>query len=634
MQIYANVVKVAWLSPSDRALGIGSKAMRRPINVAAMLSAVALGLSAPTVPARAEPTEVTARGPADEVIYFVLPDRFANADPRNDRGGLRGERLRTGFDPTDAGYYHGGDLAGLTARLDYIQGLGATAVWLSPVYRNKTVQGPPGQESAGYHGYWITDFTDIDPHVGTRAQFRAFVDAAHARKMRVYMDIITNHTADVIQYRGCPAQACPYRSRADYPYQRRGGPNGPAINPGFAGDAAARQTAENFARLTDPSFAYDIFAPPAERSVKRPAWLNDPIYYHNRGYSTFRGESSQLGDFAGLDDLFTEHPRVVQGFIELYGSWIDEYGIDGFRIDTAKHVNPEFWQAFAPAMMERARARGIPHFHIFGEVYDPDPGHLARFTHVDRFPSVLDFAFQSAAFDSIARSGPTERLATLFESDALYEGGPASARALPTFLSNHDMGRFAHFVLRENPGVSDEELLNRTQLGYALMMFARGAPVIYYGDEQGFTGDGGDRDAREDMFESRVATYNDNRLVGTTATTAQSNFDTTHPLYRAIARMAATRAEIPALRRGAQVTRAAADTPGLFAFSRLLDGVEVLVAINTSRARLHAQVEIDTRSANWRSLHGACATAALAPASYEVDLAPLDYLVCISDRRA
>src|SRR6202008_3051283 len=100
-----------------------------------------------------------ARLPEDEVIYFVLPDRFENGDPSNDRGGLTGDRLTTGFDPTAKGFYHGGDLKGLASRLDYIQGLGATALWVAPVFKNKAVQGPKGQESAGYHGYWITDFT-------------------------------------------------------------------------------------------------------------------------------------------------------------------------------------------------------------------------------------------------------------------------------------------------------------------------------------------------------------------------------------------------------------------------------------------------------------------------------------------
>src|SRR5512142_3100917 len=178
-----------------------------------------------------------ARLPEDEVIYFLLPDRFENGDPSNDRGGLTGDRLQTGFDPTDKGFYHGGDLKGVTRRLDYIKGLGATAVWLAPIFKNKAVQGPAGHESAAYHGYWITDFTRVDPHLGTDADFKALVDAAHARGMKVYMDIVVNHTADVIQFAECKSAIdCPYRSVADYPYQRRGGPEGKPINPGFTGE--------------------------------------------------------------------------------------------------------------------------------------------------------------------------------------------------------------------------------------------------------------------------------------------------------------------------------------------------------------------------------------------------------------
>ncbi|PTQ07415.1 alpha-amylase [Sphingomonas oleivorans] len=565
----------------------------------------------------------------DELIYFVLPDRFENGDAANDRGGLKGDRLRTGFDPAAKGFYHGGDLKGLTARLDYIQGLGATAIWLGPIYKNKPVQGPPGQESAGYHGYWITDFTDVDPHFGTRADLKAFVDAAHARGVKVYLDIITNHTADVIRYRECPTSACAYRSLADYPYSTRGGVKGPGINAGFAGDDKARQTAANFARLTQPDYAYAPYVPAAEAKVKKPEWLNDPIWYHNRGDTSFKGESSTYGDFSGLDDLFTENPRVMQGFIDIYGKWIDDFGIDGFRIDTARHVNPEFWQAFVPAMIERAKARGIPNFHIFGEVADPDPATLARFTRVDRYPAVLDFGFQSAVTEVLAGKAGTDRLAELFQVDALYEGGPVSAVQLPTFLGNHDMGRFAHLLRAAAPSLSNEDLFKRVTLGHAMLIFARGAPVIYYGDEQGFTGDGGDQDAREDMFASKVASYNDNKLIGTDKTTATASFDPAAPLYRAISTMAAIRAADPALRRGEQIVRNYDEGQGLFAFSRqLADGTETLVVLNTSTKPVSGQIQVDAASRSWRSLHGSCAPAASARGSYAVSLAPLDYLVC------
>ena len=136
-----------------------------------------------------------------EQFYFVMADRFANGTTANDRGGLSDDRLVSGFDPASRGFYHGGDLQGLRERLDYIKGLGTTAVWLTPSFKNRPVQGTGENVSAGYHGYWITDFEQIDPHLGTNAELTRLIDAAHARGMKVFFDIITNHTADVIDYR-------------------------------------------------------------------------------------------------------------------------------------------------------------------------------------------------------------------------------------------------------------------------------------------------------------------------------------------------------------------------------------------------------------------------------------------------
>ena len=595
----------------------------------ALITAAAFGASF----ARAEAPVQAAylnRPPQDEVIYFVLPDRFANGDAANDRGGLAGDRLKTGFDPADRGFYHGGDLVGLTRKLDYIQGLGATAVWLGPIFTNKVVQGPAGQESAAYHGYWITDFTDVDPHFGTKAQFKAFVDAAHARGIKVYLDIVANHTADVIQYRGCPDRGCDYRAKADYPFTRQGGVTGAAINDGFLGDQAERQTTENFARLTRSDFAYAPFVPAAEATVKKPAWLNDPIWYHNRGDSRFVGESSLYGDFSGLDDLATEHPRVVQGFIDIYGQWIDDFGIDGYRIDTARHVNPEFWRAFVPAMRARAKARGIPNFHIFGEVAETEPGILAKFTRVDGYPAVLDFAFQTRVTDVVnGKAGPAI-LAQLFAQDALYEGGAEAALQLPTFLGNHDMGRIARFVRLARPGASDDEITRRVILAHAFLMFTRGVPVLYYGDEQGMVGDDGDKGARQDMFATKVPAYAADRLVDG-ASGAGDHFRTDRALYKTISAMTRLRAAEPALRRGRQIVRAADEKPGLFAVSRMTEAGEVLVAFNTGATPIAAQVEVDATSRSWRAAHGSCAPAAAAPGSYRVEIAPLDYMICVSE---
>ena len=567
-----------------------------------------------------------ARLPEDEVIYFLLPDRFENGDPSNDRGGIAGDRLATGFDPTSKGFFHGGDLKGVQQRLGYIQGLGATAVWVAPVFQNKAVQGAPGQESAGYHGYWITDFTRVDSHLGTNADFKALVDAVHARGMKFYMDIVVNHTADVIQLEGCKSGVeCPYRSIADYPYQRRGGINGAPINPGFDGT--------NFDRLKDPTYAYPVSVPAAEKDIKRPAWLNDPIYYHNRGNSTFRGESSTMGDFFGLDDVYTEHPRVIAGMIDIYCRWITDFGVDGFRIDTAQHVNPEFWQKFVSAMEKCARAKGIPNFHIFGEVAtgDMDPAHTAVNTRLDKLPSVLDFAFGRAVIDTVGGKAGTDELAKLFRADPLYERGAAGARQLPTFLGNHDAGRFPALLqmFGLKPG-SDDELLKRDMLGHAMLLTLRGVPTIYSGDEQGFVGKGGDQDARQDLFASQVKTYNEDKLLGTSATTAQANFNPDHPMYREIAQLARIRTSHRALTRGRQVIRYAQDKPGLFAASRFdpASGREMLLLFNTSDAPLRQNVRVETRSREFEVLYGICPLNASAPGTVDIELPALGFAVC------
>ena len=583
------------------------------------------------VAAASAPTGYRARPPEDEVIYFVLPDRFENGDRSNDRGGLSGDRLATGYDPTSKGFYHGGDLKGLIKRLDYIQGLGATAVWVGPVFKNKVVQGPKGQESAGYHGYWITDFTKVDPHFGTNAEFEALVDAVHARGMKFYMDIVVNHTADVLYFAECEGRsACPYRSIADYPYQRRGGVDGAPINHGFTGERDGSPA--NFARLKNPNYAYTVKVSPFERDIKRPAWLNNPIYYHNRGDSTFRGESSTMGDFVGLDDVFTENPRVIQGMIDIYGAWIDKYGVDGFRIDTAQHVNPEFWQKFVPAMLARAKARGIPHFHIFGEVSTDgiDPAHTAENTRVDKLPSVLDFSFAYAVFEVVAQNHGTDELTKLFRADPLYEGGAAGALLLPTFISNHDAGRVGMFVRDFNKQASRDELLKRDMLAHAMLLTLRGVPTIYSGDEQGFTGHSNDQGARQDMFASKVASYNDDWLLGTSSTTARANFNPAHPLYREIAELARIRTSHKALTRGLQLVRYSQDKPGLFAISRLEPGTgrEMLLLFNTSTSSIKQNIRVETRSIRFETLAGSCPAVASAPGSVAIELPPLGYAVC------
>jgi alpha-amylase len=530
-----------------------------------------------------------------ESFYFVMADRFENGRTDNDLGGLPADRLVSGFDPTAKGFYHGGDLAGIRQRLAYIRGLGTSAIWLTPSFKNKAVQLEDGP-SAGYHGYWITDFTQIDPHLGTNAELAALVDEAHAMGMKVFFDIITNHTADVIDYR--EGHRPPYVSKDQEPYRTASG--APFDDRDYAGTGG-------FPPL-DPeaSFPYTPFNPP-DAPVKVPAWLNDVTLYHNRGNTTFVGENSLYGDFFGLDDLFTEHPRVVQGMTDIYEAWIRDFGIDGFRIDTMKHVNDEFWQRFGPDVLAYARQHGKRQFFMFGEVFDTTKAFTSHFPTHDRVQAVLDFPFQQAAQNFAANSHPTDELRDFFAGDDWYTDADSNVYQLPTFLGNHDMGRIGRFVTVANPGAGDAELLARDRLAHELMYLSRGNPVVYYGDEQGFTGDGGDQDARQDMFPSQVASYNDDDLIGTDETTADDNFDPDHPLYQSVRDLAALTRRHPALRDGAQQHRWSSGSPGIYAFSRLdrREQHEYVVAVNNAEQAQTAAVPTWMAGSGFRLVHGA-----------------------------
>ena len=530
-----------------------------------------------------------------ENFYFVMTDRFDDGSPSNDLGGLGDDRLQSGFDPTSKGFYHGGDLAGLRRRLSYIKGLGATAIWLTPSFKNKAVQLQDGP-SAGYHGYWVTDFTQIDPHLGTNAELSQLIAEAHGMGMKVFFDIITNHTADVIDYEEGSRPA--YVSKDREPYRRADGE--PFDDRDFAGT-------DTFPELSrTESFPFTPFVPAGE-PVKVPEWLNDVTLYHNRGNTTFTGEDSLYGDFFGLDDLFTENPRVVRGMIDIYEGWIRDFGIDGFRIDTMKHVDDAFWQRFSSEVVDFARAHGKRRFFMFGEVADATKSFTSHFTTHDKVQAILDFPFQKAAQDFAAGSHPASELRDFFVDDDWYTDGDSNAYQLPTFLGNHDMGRIGRFVAVANPGADDAELLARDRLAHALMYFSRGNPVVYYGDEQGFTGDGGDQDARQDMFPGQVASYNDDDLIGTDATTAQENFDPQHPLYRAIGELAGLRARYKALRSGMQQHRLASDGPGIYAFSRMdrAGRREFVVALNNSEQAQTAAIPIYTAGATFRRVTAA-----------------------------
>jgi pullulanase-type alpha-1,6-glucosidase len=531
-----------------------------------------------------------------ERFYFVMDDRFENGDPSNDTGGIPASegRLVHGFDPTDKGFYHGGDIAGITQRLEYLDEMGVTSIWMTPSFKNRPVQGSGADVSAGYHGYWITDFTQIDPHLGTNEELGELIEQAHARGIKVFFDIITNHTADIIdyaegEYTYIDKATEPYRDANGTPFDDRDYVNGDTFPP------------------LDPavSFPYTpIFRTPADETVKVPSWLNDRIYYHNRGNAEFDGGEGDLyGDFFGLDDLFTEHPDVRDGMIEIYRFW-STFGIDGFRIDTVKHVNMEFWQKFAPEVLQAAIDKGIDDFFMFGEVFDANPANMSRFTTEGGLQATLDFGFQARA-RGFGGGRPTVELRDLFTADDYYTDHDSNAYSLPTFLGNHDMGRIGNFILADTGlDADDPEALARDQLVHSLMYLTRGQPVIYYGDEQGFVGDGGDKDARQDMFPSQVASYNDDDLIATDATTAESNFDQDHPLYQHLVDLSALREAHPTLADGAQIHRYASNQAGVFAFSRIdaEDKIEYVVATNNSTEAKTVSFDTFSAKANFRGL--------------------------------
>ncbi|MET3430504.1 pullulanase-type alpha-1,6-glucosidase [Actinoplanes tereljensis] len=523
-----------------------------------------------------------------EQYYFVLPDRFANGNKANDKGGLTGDRLQTGYDPTDKGFYHGGDLQGVIDKLDYIQGLGTTAIWLAPVFKNRPVQGSGTDISAGYHGYWITDFTQVDPHFGTNADLKRLVKLAHQRGLKIYLDIIVNHTADVIQYAEnkydyIDKATAPYKDASGQPFEDRNYSDGQ----------------NGFPKVNAASFPYTpVFTNKSDAVAKTPSWLNDPTMYHNRGNSTFAGENSEYGDFYGLDDLWTERPEVVKGMTKIYADWITSTGIDGYRLDTVKHTDLDFWPQFAAGIK---KAAGKDYF-MFGEVYSAEQEIESTYVREGGLPATLDFSFQAAANGFVTGNGSAQSLADVYAKDALYTARDTNANRLPTFLGNHDMGRIGSFI--ESSSAEASSYLKRDELAHELMFLTRGQPVVYSGDEQGFTGPGGDKDARQDLFASKSADYLDDDLIGTDRTHAVDNYNTAHPIYRTIASLAALRKANPTLVSGEQITRYSAGS--VFAASRIDASKrnEYVVAANNATTAQTVTFDTSSAAANFRTIYG------------------------------
>ena len=472
---------------------------------------------------------------SSESVYFVMTDRFSDGDSTNNGDG---------YEPTNVGYWHGGDFKGLTEKLPYIANLGFSAIWITPPFKQQSIQG----NSAAYHGYWALDFMTVDPHLGTEQDFKNLIDKAHSMGLKIIVDVVANHTADVIQYQ-----------------------NGKAFIPG------------------------------GKENLKSPRFLNNLSNYHNQGDSTFQGESTLMGDFFGLDDLATEKPEVVRGFIDIWSYWIQNFGIDGMRVDTLKHVNPEFWKTVIPAIQKVAIASGKKTFPIFGEVADKGPETLATYVAGGQTPSVLDFAFDEQVTKYVASYGSSDRLVKLFNADDLYTTEKTSAYGLATFLGNHDAGRIGTAILRN--AQDKDAALKKAILAQSMLFLLRGGPVLYYGDEKGMTG-GVDKLARQDMFPTKVEGWKWEQRIGSDPVGEGDGFALTNPIEAEIKALQALIKTNPALRSGTQQTLAAQGQ--LFLASRYANKQEYIVGFNASDDEKSTAVKPITSSSQWVTLAGQC----------------------------
>ncbi|MBA3381204.1 MAG: hypothetical protein H0T97_04965 [Actinobacteria bacterium] len=533
---------------------------------------------------------------ASQRIYFVMPDRYANGDVANDRGGRAGSRTQTGYDPADSGWYHGGDLKGLTGScvdtrtgLARIKDLGFTAIWIAPVVVQRSVQG----DSAAYHGYWGLDFTNVDPHLGSNEDFAAFADCAHSLGLEIYLDVVVNHTADVILLAGGGG----FRSADDVPYRD------------CRGRAFSAQRYAGGKRFPCVSPRHQPREPVvlSNKGAKRPTWLNQVTRYHNRGdidFSSCSPSCLEQGDFFGLDDLFTEQPLVVDGLAQVYGDWIRRYKVDGFRVDTAKHVDRAFFRAWTPKIRAAARAAGVRDFEIFGEVFETDAVALSSFVRDRAVPNVIDFPLQDALVRYAGGSAGAKGISSRLADDDYFRGPNGVAPTPATFLGNHDVGRAA-LKIKEQGGGEGGELLKRDLLGHSLLYLLRGAPVVYYGDEVGIIGRGGDKAARQDLFRTAVPEWRTEERVGSAPVGSGSSFDAaSHPVANHLRSLAALRSAHPALATGASFIRHAQQ--GVLVVSRI-DGDarrEYIAAFNAGEEQARVSVQTATPSSSWAPLVG------------------------------
>ncbi len=497
----------------------------------------------------------------DEFIYFLLVDRFDNNQKR-----LRPYTAAApkGRDPDQGKIFQGGNLKGIRRRLNYIKGLGASALWLSPVLQNRA------EKADSYHGYGIQNFLEVDPRFGSREDLQNLVRDAHARGMYVILDIILNHTGDNWAYPG------------DFPYY-------------YSKQAGAFEF--GFWRENDPTPGLQL------DDAVWPEELQRPECYKRRGQIRNWNDPQEAidGDFLSLKELDIRRADVLDALIKAYKHWIAVADIDGFRLDTVKHMESSATAIFCNAIREYARRIGKHNFFLFGEIVADDETlqrYLGRNSRIEgtneRFPSLdaaLDFPLYFLLEETIKGFlNPAELRERYERFKTRYADHGEAGQYFVTFVDNHDqMSRPYRRFMHGNP------FPEQAMLAMGYLLTSHGVPCIYYGTEQGFDG-GGEDDSyvRECMFGGRWGAFD---------STGRHFFRPSNPIYKSVARTAAIRRNEPALRYGRQYFREISgngldfgypiDGKCTLAYSRILDDSEVLIALNLDAAPRRDYVTVD-----------------------------------------
>ena len=388
----------------------------------------------------------------DQVIYFLMTDRFNDGDPSNNDQG-QGE-----YGPDQYEKYSGGDLQGVIDQLDYIRNLGATAVWITPPVANQWWDGT--NKLSGYHGYWAEHFKEVDQHLGTIVDFQHLSHELHERGMYLIQDIVINHTGNFYLH------------------------NGP-FNPA--------DPAENFVlnRTARPATSPRQY-PFSLNDVRDPLHRNAGIYHWTPDIVDFSDPDQRVSyELGSLDDINTANVLVRKVFRDSYGYWIRVVGVDGFRIDTVIYVEKDFWNDFmrnrdadAPGMEWVARETGRDQFIAFGEAFlssepqsDQGDREVAGYMGSPEKPglnSMLNFPLYFGINRVFSQGKPTSYLG--YRLNAICNAGIyPNPHTLVNFIDNHDTDRF---------------LNNTTVDGLKQALFFQfsipGIPVIYMGTEQLF----------------------------------------------------------------------------------------------------------------------------------------------------